>query len=273
MKVIVSLILLVILAWLVFGSPDNGGKTPSAESTEESLAMQENERDSEALSQALNSIQEVNESAVPDSTAAKEIEQESEVIAEAEISDKGENAVAVSVEEFAPLQGVDLDKPAAPKPQPAPSDSADIASIFEQAANASAEKQGSGDNYLSAIEDEATVTDLAIRKINRAVAKIKPKAEDSSDAYLQGLAGEADETSVQEAYVAGGTEPIEDFKANVDGAGNIYVVKDGDSLSLIAAQYYGDALMYHKIYEANKGTMRDVDFIAIGQKLVIPPAP
>lgn len=47
------------------------------------------------------------------------------------------------------------------------------------------------------------------------------------------------------------------------------VVK-GDTLSKIAAKYYGDASLYPQIFEANKDILTDPDKIKIGQKLRIP---
>jgi nucleoid-associated protein YgaU len=49
-----------------------------------------------------------------------------------------------------------------------------------------------------------------------------------------------------------------------------YVVKTGDSLSKIAAEFYGDALLYPKIFEANKDQLTDPNKIKPGQKLRIP---
>ncbi len=47
------------------------------------------------------------------------------------------------------------------------------------------------------------------------------------------------------------------------------VVK-GDTLSKIAAKYYGDANLYMKIFEANRDILKDPNLIQIGQKLRIP---
>jgi len=49
-----------------------------------------------------------------------------------------------------------------------------------------------------------------------------------------------------------------------------YTVKSGDTLSKIAKQYYGDASQYMKIFNANKGLLKDPDKIQVGQELVIP---
>lgn len=47
------------------------------------------------------------------------------------------------------------------------------------------------------------------------------------------------------------------------------VVK-GDTLSKIAARYYGDASLYMKIFEANRDIVKNPDLIKVGQKLRIP---
>lgn len=50
-----------------------------------------------------------------------------------------------------------------------------------------------------------------------------------------------------------------------------HVVQKGESLSLIAKQYYGDVKKWKKIYEANKQVVgANPDLIKPGQELVIP---
>jgi len=44
----------------------------------------------------------------------------------------------------------------------------------------------------------------------------------------------------------------------------------GDTLSKLAARYYGDGRQYMKIFEANRDTLTDPDRIRIGQRLRIP---
>jgi nucleoid-associated protein YgaU len=47
------------------------------------------------------------------------------------------------------------------------------------------------------------------------------------------------------------------------------VVK-GDTLSKIAEHYYGDMMLYKKIFEANRDLLDDPNKIKPGQKLLIP---
>jgi nucleoid-associated protein YgaU len=49
-----------------------------------------------------------------------------------------------------------------------------------------------------------------------------------------------------------------------------HVVKEGDTLSKIAEEYYGDKMLYPKIFEANKDVLQDPNKIKPGQKLRIP---
>ncbi|MGD2186691.1 MAG: peptidoglycan-binding protein LysM [Desulfobacterales bacterium] len=49
-----------------------------------------------------------------------------------------------------------------------------------------------------------------------------------------------------------------------------YVIQKGDSLSKIAKQYYGDAMKYPVIFEANREVVKDPDLIYPGQTVRIP---
>lgn len=51
---------------------------------------------------------------------------------------------------------------------------------------------------------------------------------------------------------------------------DFYEVKSGDSLSKIAKKYYGDAMKYPAIFEANKPMLKDPNLIYPGQMLRIP---
>lgn len=49
-----------------------------------------------------------------------------------------------------------------------------------------------------------------------------------------------------------------------------YVVRAGDTLSLIAKEMYGDMHAYGKIFDANRNILSDPNWIHVGQTLVIP---
>lgn len=71
-----------------------------------------------------------------------------------------------------------------------------------------------------------------------------------------------------------GGESPSDIAANITVADeSVYhrhTVKSGESLSLIAKHYYGDAMQYNKIFEANTDQLKNPDVIHPDQVLVIP---
>ncbi|WP_413288473.1 peptidoglycan-binding protein LysM [Bdellovibrio sp. HCB337] len=54
-------------------------------------------------------------------------------------------------------------------------------------------------------------------------------------------------------------------------ASQYYTVQSGDTLSKIAARFYGDAMKYPAIFEANRPMLSHPDKIYPGQNLRIPP--
>jgi nucleoid-associated protein YgaU len=59
--------------------------------------------------------------------------------------------------------------------------------------------------------------------------------------------------------------------SNPEPDSQFHTVEKGESLSLIAKQYYGDMMKYPIIFEANKPMLTSVDLIYPGQVLRIPP--
>jgi nucleoid-associated protein YgaU len=58
--------------------------------------------------------------------------------------------------------------------------------------------------------------------------------------------------------------------ASDDPYAQYYVVRKGDTLSKIAEEFYGDRMLYPKIFEANTDILKDPNKIKPGQKLRIP---
>jgi nucleoid-associated protein YgaU len=54
------------------------------------------------------------------------------------------------------------------------------------------------------------------------------------------------------------------------GSGSTYTVQAGDSLWKISEKFYGDGNQWRRIYEANKGLIKDPDVIHPGQTFTIP---
>lgn len=70
-----------------------------------------------------------------------------------------------------------------------------------------------------------------------------------------------------------GIAAVDDRLAVVEPApeAKMYTVQRGDSLSKIAKEFYGDAMKYPVIFEANQPMLKDPDKIYPGQVLRIPP--
>lgn len=60
--------------------------------------------------------------------------------------------------------------------------------------------------------------------------------------------------------------------AEFTGQDNVeyYVIESGDTLSAIAKRYYGNAMDYPRIFDANREVIQDPDLIFVGQKIRIP---
>ncbi|MCJ7682003.1 MAG: peptidoglycan-binding protein LysM [Candidatus Aminicenantes bacterium] len=91
------------------------------------------------------------------------------------------------------------------------------------------------------------------------------------------LEGEADSQAAKEkaVLIAGnvyGVERVMDdaFRAPQEEEVEFYTIVSGDSLSKIAKRYYGNAMKYPLIFEANREVIKDADLIYPGQKIRIP---
>ncbi|WP_190808339.1 LysM peptidoglycan-binding domain-containing protein [Flagellimonas sp. S3867] len=100
----------------------------------------------------------------------------------------------------------------------------------------------------------------------------------SEDAGVLKIKGEANTPYVKNAIwdkikEIGGESPS-DIKANIsvsdDSVYHRHTVQSGESLSKIAKHYYGDAMKYNKIFEANTNILKNPDMIHPDQVLVIP---
>ncbi len=84
--------------------------------------------------------------------------------------------------------------------------------------------------------------------------------------------------------MAGNVEGVNEVAVNIDvaevdtdimvalEADNVeyYIIKSGDSLPKIAKNFYGDAMTYPRIFDANREIILDADLIYPGQKIRIP---
>ncbi|MGE0480236.1 MAG: LysM peptidoglycan-binding domain-containing protein [Phycisphaerae bacterium] len=54
------------------------------------------------------------------------------------------------------------------------------------------------------------------------------------------------------------------------GGGRTYVVKKGDTLSEISQKMYGDSTRWRRIWDANRGRVKDPKRLQVGTRLIIP---
>ena len=60
------------------------------------------------------------------------------------------------------------------------------------------------------------------------------------------------------------------FGATLAEASREHIVAAGDTLSHIALAYYGNAMKWENIYQANKTTMKNPHYLYVGQKILLP---
>jgi nucleoid-associated protein YgaU len=92
------------------------------------------------------------------------------------------------------------------------------------------------------------------------------------------LSGEAESAEAMEKAIlmAGNIKGISEVRADnlkapaATGKVEYYVIKSGDTLSGIAAKYYGKGSLYPRIFEANREVIKNPDLIYPGQKIRIP---
>lgn len=123
--------------------------------------------------------------------------------------------------------------------------------------------------------------DDAQENIQAHIEENNPGIDDMQVSYNDGvvsLSGTAQSAEAMEKAVlmAGNVQGVE--QVNIDGMTvpeetinvEYYVIQSGDTLSALAKKYYGNAMDYPRIFEANKEVIIDPDKIYVGQKIRIP---
>lgn len=119
-------------------------------------------------------------------------------------------------------------------------------------------------------------------KIKESIEENNPGISDLSVGYDDGvvdLGGKADSADAVEKAVllAGNVKGVTEVKIDSMKAPaptpevEYYTIVSGDSLSKIAKNYYGNAMDYKHLFEANREVIKDPDLIYPGQKIRIPP--
>jgi len=124
-------------------------------------------------------------------------------------------------------------------------------------------------------DDEAEkITELINTELGDKVKDLKVEFDDG----LVTLTGSCDtqETKEKAILLAGnlkGVEKVNDANLSAPPAVepfDFYTIKRGDSLSKIAKFYYGDAMKYPVLFEANREIIKNPDLIYPGQVLRVP---
>lgn len=131
-----------------------------------------------------------------------------------------------------------------------------------------------GSNIFGGGKDEAAeIQNLLTENLGDSISQLKVEFDDGQVK----LGGQCDTQATKEKAIllAGNLKGVEkvdgDFLyAPAEEESEFYTVKSGDSLSKIAKKYYGNAMKYPAIFEANKEVIKDPNLIYPGQRLRIP---
>ena len=132
-----------------------------------------------------------------------------------------------------------------------------------------------GTKLFSRDDDAAEKIKEHIEADNPGLAKLDVKYDDgrveiSGDAESQEALEKAvlmagNVRGVEKVQLAGGSELTESAAKT-----EFYTIVSGDTLSGIAKRYYGKAMEYPRIFEANREVIKHPDKIFVGQKIRIP---
>ena len=117
-------------------------------------------------------------------------------------------------------------------------------------------------------------------KIKNHLEKDNPGVQDLEVSVNEGivsLKGEAESSAALEKAVllAGNVQGVEKVMAVTvktpdEPKVEYYEIVSGDTLSGIAKKFYGDAMEYPRLFEANREVIKDPDLIYPGQKIRVP---
>ncbi len=111
-------------------------------------------------------------------------------------------------------------------------------------------------------EENPGVSNLEVT-VKDGVATLTGEAE-SAEAMEKAVLMAGNVKGISEVHAGGLTAPVAEVQVEY------YEIKSGDTLSAIAAKFYGKASEYPRIFEANREVIKDPDLIYPGQKIRIP---
>ncbi|MBI3065441.1 MAG: ABC transporter substrate-binding protein [Deltaproteobacteria bacterium] len=118
-----------------------------------------------------------------------------------------------------------------------------------------------------------------------AVAKVAPRAEPAatpapakekaappeSKVKAVGTVEEKVKPTAKQPPAATEKPAVPKVASTVKPAAEEYIIKQGDTLSKLAERFYNSMNKWPKIYEANRDSVKNPNYIFVGQKIVIPP--
>lgn len=122
-------------------------------------------------------------------------------------------------------------------------------------------------------EDEAVAT-LLEEELGDRIQGLTVSFEDGA-IDLKGIC-DSQATKEKAILLAGNVKGVERVlddgltTAEVEELAEFYTIVSGDSLSKIAKRYYGDAMKYPLLFEANREVIKDPNLIYPGQRIRIP---
>jgi len=112
-----------------------------------------------------------------------------------------------------------------------------------------------------------------IEKDNPGIANLEVSVSDGVVSLKgEAVSGEALEKAVLLAGNVQGVEKVMAVTVKTPDEPRVeyYEIVSGDTLSGIAKKYYGDAMQYPRLFEANREVIKDPDLIYPGQKIRVP---
>ncbi len=139
--------------------------------------------------------------------------------------------------------------------------------LFDFARNIGKKLFGSEDEAPGKIkehieEENPGVSNLEVT-VQDGVATLTGEAE-SAEAMEKAVLMAGNIKGISEVRADGLTAPAAEVKVEY------YEIRSGDTLSAIAAKFYGKASEYPRIFEANREVIKEPDLIYPGQKIRIP---
>ncbi|MCB1792600.1 MAG: peptidoglycan-binding protein LysM [Gammaproteobacteria bacterium] len=119
-------------------------------------------------------------------------------------------------------------------------------------------------------------------KIKETIAASNPGVDDLDVTFDDGVVHLGGKAATAEALekavlIAGNVQGVTEVRIDAmeapqpEPSVEYYTIVKGDTLSKIAKHYYGNAMDYPKLFEANREVIKDPDLIYPGQKIRVPP--